>query len=198
MIQTLTRHQPGEPSPAPNMLLSSPGPASPVATNPSGGASPIAPEPLPAAAASVRSRPPRARRAPPIPGRGRTGSRCSAQRRLHPRVWSQARPGPAGGGGGGSGGGILRLPRLPPRPPSSLLLYRLRAPLTGPCSWPGDESLSRLGRRRAFSGAGHRTGDPGAPGQGPGPRAPQPRGPEKSSSRRRRSLTERPPARLES
>lgn len=120
--------------PAPNAVPSSPLPAPAAATVlERRGVSHRARAP-PAAAARVRSRPPGARRARPIPGGGRTGSRCSAQRRLHPQVWSQARRGPAGGGGGGIGGGILRLPRPPPRPPSSLLFHRLRAPLTGPSS----------------------------------------------------------------
>ena len=114
---------------------------------------------------------PGARRARPVPGRGRAGSRCSAQRRLHPRVWSQARRRPAGGGGGG--GGILCLPRPPPRPPSSCLFHRLRAPLPGPSSWPGGASPGPLGQLRAFSGSGYGIGDrsaraPGAPGRGPG------------------------------
>lgn len=157
------------------MLPSSPGRAPPIATVPRAEGR-LPPRPSPSRLLRRVSAParPRARRAQWIPGRGRTGSRCSAQRRLHPRVWSQARPGPAGGGGG-SGGGILRLPRPPLRPPSSHLLHRLRAPLTGPTSWPGGASPGRLRRRRAFSGAEHRTRVPRAPGQGPGPTAPQPR-----------------------
>lgn len=135
---------------------------------------------------------PGARRARPVPGRGRAGSRCSAQRRLHPRVWSQARRRPAGGGGGG--GGILCLPRPPPRPPSSCLFHRLRAPLTGPSSWPGGASPGPLGQLRAFSGSGYGIGDrsaraPGAPGRGPGAGGWD----RERGSLRRRSLAERQP-----
>lgn len=181
------------------MLPSSPGRAPPIATVPRAEGR-LPPRPSPSRLLRRVSAParPRARRAQWIPGRGRTRSRCSAQRRLHPRVWSQARPGPAGGGGG-SGGGILRLPRPPLRPPSSHLLHRLRAPLTGPTSWPGGASPGRL-RRRAESVLRGGAQDQGSEGAGPGAgthsaAAPAP---GKSSSRRRRSLAERLPARLES
>lgn len=206
VIAALTQRQPGKPLPAPNKLLSSPPthPPPPLRTGRSDcprAEGRLPPRPRPSRLLRRVSAParPGARRARPVPGPGRTGSRCSAQRRLHPRVWSQARRGPAGGGGG-DGGGILRLPRPPPRPPSSLLLHRLRAPLTGPSAWPRGASPGRLGQRRAFSGVGRGTGDtsaraPGPLGRGLGPRAPQPGAPEESSSRRRWSLTERPPAR---
>ncbi|XP_062053468.1 basic proline-rich protein-like [Lepus europaeus] len=155
--------------PAPAPALGTP----PLATVPEPrGGSPRARAP-PGSCGGVRARPPRGPAGRQIPGRGRAGSRCGAQRRLHPRVRSQARRGPAGGGGGG-GGGILRLPRPPPRPPASLLFLRLRAPLTGPSSWPGGASPGRLEQPSSSSGdrdAGTR-GVMAAGARGPGPRSP--------------------------
>lgn len=201
VVAALTRHPPGEPFLRPTRCCPHP-PARTAGSDCPRAEGRLPPRPRPSRCCGEGPLPPAGGPpgARPIPGGGRTGSRCSAQRRLHPRLWSQARRGPAGGGGG-IGGGILRLPRPPPRPPSSLLFHRLRAPLTGPSSWPGGASPGLPGQRRAFSGAGRGTGHGGArargaPGQGLGPSAPQPRALEESSSRRRRSLAERPPARL--
>lgn len=186
MIQALTRHQPGEPSPAPNMLLSSPGPASPGATNPSGGASPIAPEPLPAAAASVRSRPPRgppgpadtwsgAHREPlqrpaPAPSSGLESSSPRAGRRRR-RQWRRHPPPPA------PSSSASLLPPLPPPPRAPHgPLFMARGP-EPESARPAESVLWGRAQDRGPRGAGPGAGTQSAAAPGAGEEQ-QPQAPE--------------------
>lgn len=165
VIAALTRRQPGEPSPAPNMLLSSSGPASPVATNPSGGASPIAPEPLPAAAASVRSRPPRG---PPGPADTWSGAHQEPLQRPAPAPSSD----PESGSPRAGGRRRRRWRRHPPPPAPSSSASLLPPPPPPPRAPHGPLFMAR-GRepgafRRAESVLPGRARDRGPRGAGPG------------------------------
>lgn len=135
----------------------------------------MAPEPLPAAAASVRSRPPWG---PPGPADTWSGAHQEPLQRPAPAPSS----GPESGSPGAGGRRRRRRHPPPPAPSSSASLLPPpppppRAPHGPPLMARGREAGAAPRTERALRGRARGRG-PGARGRGPGPRAPRPQAPE--------------------